>query len=318
MATLLSVNVGRPRDVAWNGRVVRTGIWKEPVQGPVVARRLNLEGDGQGDLAGHGGEQRAVMVYQAESYDFWRQFLGRTDLNWGAFGENFTVAGLPDDQVCVGDRYRIGEAEFEVTQPRTTCYRVGVRLNEPRMAALLVAEHRPGFYLRVLREGNVQSGSEIVKVGAATERISIAESDALLYLPDGDVETMRRLLQVEALSPGWRSSFDDLVSRADHPDRDQAPPALPAWPGFRRMFVDRLIRETDLVTSVYLRPGGTRRSPYRGTGPVRDRSTGRPRHSHCRAQLFVVRVDARLLPDQCETGEARRGQRVHHHDPGRG
>ena len=254
MATLLSVNVGRPRDVAWSGRVVHTGIWKEPVNGPVMARRLNLDGDGQGDVVGHGGEQRAVMVYQAESYDYWRHFLGRSDLSWGAFGENFTVDGLPDDQVCVGDRYRIGGAEFEVTQPRTTCYRVGVRLEEPRMAALLVSERRPGFYLRVLREGLVQSGSEIVKVGAATEQVTVAESDALLYLPDGDVETMRRLVKVAALSPGWRSSFDDIVARADHPDRDGTAQPVLAWEGFRRMSVDRLVRETDLVTSVYLRP----------------------------------------------------------------
>jgi ferredoxin-NADP reductase/MOSC domain-containing protein YiiM len=255
MATLLSVNVGRPRDVAWSGRLVHTGIWKEPVNGPVMARRLNLDGDGQGDLAGHGGEQRAVMVYQAQSYEHWRRLLGRSDLTWGIFGENFTVDGLPDDEVCIGDRYRIGEAEFEVTQPRTTCYRVGVRLDEPRMAALLVAEHRPGFYLRVLREGRVRQGDDIVKVGAAPEQVSVAASDALLYLPAGDVDTMRRLLKVKALSPGWRGSFDDLVSRADHPDRDRAaPPPVPAWEGFRTMLVARVVHETDFVTSVYLRP----------------------------------------------------------------
>ena len=253
MATLLSINVGLPRDIAWDGRLVHTGIWKEPVNGPVMARRLNLDGDGQGDLAGHGGEQRAVMVYQAESYDYWRRYLRRSDLTWGIFGENFTVDGLPDDQVCIGDRYRIGEAEFEVTQPRTTCYRVGVRLGEPRMAALLVAEHRPGFYLRVRREGHVQPGDDIVKVGGAAEQISVASSDALLYLPDGDVGTMRRLLKVKALSPGWRGSFHELVDRADHPDRDRASTRVPAWDGFRRMRVVRLVQETDLVTSVYLR-----------------------------------------------------------------
>src|ERR1700710_2381300 len=219
MATLLSVNVGRPRDVAWNGRLVHTGIWKKPVAGPVMARRLNLDGDGQGDLAGHGGEQRAVMVYQAQSYDYWRLFLGRSDLTWGIFGENFTVDGLPDDRVCIGDRYRIGAAQFEGTQPLTPCSRVGVGLDEPRMAALLVAEHRPGFYLRVLREGLVRPGDDILKVGAAPEQISVAASDALLYLPAGDVDTMRRLLKVRALSPGWRGSFDDLVAQADHPDR---------------------------------------------------------------------------------------------------
>src|SRR3954447_7580506 len=180
MAMLLSVNVGLPRDVTWNGQTVHTGIWKQPVAGPVMARRLNLDGDGQGDLGGHGGEQRAVMVYQAQSYEHWRQHLGRSDLGWGSFGENFTVDGLPDDQVCVGDRYRIGEAEFEVTQPRVTCYRVGLRLDEPQMPALLVAHHRPGFYLRVLREGRVRAGDDIVQVGAAAERVSVAVTDAQL------------------------------------------------------------------------------------------------------------------------------------------
>jgi ferredoxin-NADP reductase/MOSC domain-containing protein YiiM len=254
MARLLSVNVGLPREVAWSGRVVRTGIWKEPVTGPVTARRLNLAGDGQGDLNGHGGEQRAVMVYQAQSYEYWRRYLRRSDLSWGIFGENFTVDGLPDDQVCIGDRYRIGDAEFEVTQPRTTCYRVGLRLEDPRMPALLVAHRRPGFYLRVLREGRVQAGDDIIKIGADPERISVAMADALLYLPDGDVDTMRRLLKVGALSPGWRGSFRDLVDRADQPHNERAKPPEPAWEGFRSMQVANLVHETDLVTSIYLRP----------------------------------------------------------------
>ena len=256
MATLLSVNVGRPRDISWNSQIVHTGIWKEPVDGPVMARRLNLDGDGQGDLAGHGGEQRAVMVYQTQSYEHWSRSLNRTDLTWGIFGENFTVDGLADDEVCIGDRYRIGEAEFEVTQPRTTCYRVGLRLGEPRMAALLVAEHRPGFYFRVLREGHVRRGDEIVRIGTATEQVSVAATDALLYLPDGDVETMRRVRDVSALSPGWRESFRDLVDRTDHPDRTRVAPG-PAWDGFRTMQVARLVHESELVTSVYLRPAGS-------------------------------------------------------------
>ena len=129
-------------------------------------RRLNIDGDGQGDLAGHGGEHRAVFVYQIESYRYWQEHLGRDDFSYGQFGENFTVSGLADDQVCIGDRYRIGEAVFEVTQPRVTCYRVGIRMDDPRMPALLVSHHRPGFYLRVLREGPVQAGDEIVKVAA--------------------------------------------------------------------------------------------------------------------------------------------------------
>ncbi len=158
MARLLSLNVGLPRDVTWNGKTVRTGIWKSPVKERRMVRKLNIDGDGQGDLAGHGGEQRAVFVYQMDSYHYWEHFLGRSDFSFGQFGENFTVEGLPDDEVCIGDQYRIGAAVFEVTQPRVTCYRVGIRMNEPRMPSLLVAHHRPGFYFRVLQEGEVGAG----------------------------------------------------------------------------------------------------------------------------------------------------------------
>ena len=156
--TLLSVNVGMPKDVAWQGNIVHTGVFKSPVAGRRRVGRLNVEGDGQGDLGGHGGEQRAVFVYQMSSYRYWERELGRRDFVYGQFGENLTVDGLDDDQVCIGDRYRIGTAAFEVTQPRVTCYRVGVRMNDPRIPALLVSHHRPGFYFRVLEEGYVAGG----------------------------------------------------------------------------------------------------------------------------------------------------------------
>jgi MOSC domain-containing protein YiiM len=155
MPRLLSVNVGLPRDVTWNGQTVRTSVWKSPVDGRRMVRRLNIQGDAQADLAGHGGEHRAVFVYQIDSYHYWERFLGRNDFIYGQFGENFTVEGLADSEVCIGDRYRIRDAVFEVTQPRVTCYRVGIRMNEPRTAALLVAQHRPGFYFRVLQEGKL-------------------------------------------------------------------------------------------------------------------------------------------------------------------
>src|SRR5690349_13415819 len=164
MARLLSVNVGMPKDVQWRGRRGFTGVFKDPVEGPQRVRRLNIDGDGQGDVAGHGGEQRAVFVYQIESYRYWEHELGRDDFVPGQFGENFTVEGLADDEVCIGDRYRIGSAVFEVTQPRVTCYRVGIRMAEPAMAALLVSHHRPGFYLRVLEEGEIGAGDEIAKI----------------------------------------------------------------------------------------------------------------------------------------------------------
>jgi MOSC domain-containing protein YiiM len=183
MARLLSVNVGLPRDVLWNGKTVHTSIWKDPVQGRRLVRRLDVDGDGQGDLDGHGGEHRAVFVYQIESYRYWEKRLGRSDFAYGQFSENFTVEGLPDDEVCVGDRYRIGSALFEVTQPRVTCYRVGIRMNEPRMAALLTSSGRTGFYLRVLEEGEIGAGDPIVKVTEGPERMTIEQINALLYLP---------------------------------------------------------------------------------------------------------------------------------------
>ena len=208
---LLSVNVGMPRDVAWQGRTVFTGVFKDPVSGPRRVRRLNVDGDGQGDLAGHGGEQRAVFVYQLDSYRHWERELGRDDFVSGQFGENFTVEGLADDEVCIGDRYRIGGAVFEVTQPRVTCYRVGIRMNDPRIPALLVSHRRPGFYFRVLEEGDVQAGDEIVKLASGPEGMTVAEVDALLYLPGHPRQQLLRALRIPALSPGWQASFRALL-----------------------------------------------------------------------------------------------------------
>jgi len=211
MARLLSVNVGLPRDIEWQGKTVHTAVWKTPVQGRRMTRRLNVDGDGQGDLSGHGGEHRAVFVYQIESYRYWQNQLGRNDFTYGQFGENFTVEGLADTEVCIGDHYRIGDALFEVTQPRVTCYRVGIRMNEPQMAALLVSHGRPGFYFRVLGEGEVDAGDEIVKVKAGPERVTVAEINALLYLPGHPASGLERALLIPALSAGWRTSLEALL-----------------------------------------------------------------------------------------------------------
>jgi ferredoxin-NADP reductase/MOSC domain-containing protein YiiM len=255
---LLSVNVGMPKDVPWQGKTVYTGIWKEPVSGPRMVRRLNIDGDGQGDRNGHGGEQRAVFVYQIQSYQHWQRHLGRDDLTYGNFGENLTVDGLPDDEVCIGDRYRIGEAEFEVTQPRVTCYRVGMRLGEPEMPALLVSHHRPGFYMRVITEGLIQAGDPIVKTRTGPGALSVADTDALLYLPNRDSGKLRVALRIPALSPGWQGSFRDLLAEAEGgaagptQGSGSARQPGPAWPAFRTLRVTRLIRETDTVCSIYL------------------------------------------------------------------
>src|SRR6476469_2646310 len=192
MTRLLSVNVGLPRDVTWHGKTVRTSVLKSPVDGRRMVRRLDIDGDAQADLAGHGGEHRAVFVYQMDSYHYWERFLGRNNFTFGQFGENFTVDGLPDSEVCIGDRYRIGGAVFEVTQPRVTCYRVGVRLQEPQMPALLVSHRRPGFYLRVITEVEVEAGEEIVKVASGPEGVTVAEIDAVLYLPGHPRDALAR------------------------------------------------------------------------------------------------------------------------------
>src|SRR5580658_4553691 len=241
MARLLSVNVGLPREIAWRGKIVFTSVWKAPVQGRRLVGRLNIDGDGQGDLAGHGGEHRAVFVYQTDSYHYWQRELKRADFTFGQFGENFTVEGLADSEVCIGDRYRIGGALFEVTQPRVTCYRVGIRMNNPQMAALLVSHKRPGFYFRVIEEGEIGAGDEITKVAEGPERVSVAEIDGLLYLPGHSRDQLERALRIPSLSAGWKGSLEALLADEgkEHGNAGLAPSAAPppAWNGFRSLRV---------------------------------------------------------------------------------
>ena len=224
-----------------------------------MVRKLDIDGNAQAD-PGHGGENRAVFVYQMDSYHYWERILGRNDFTFGQFGENFTVEGLPDSGVCIGDRYRIGGAVFEVTQPRVTCYRVGIRMNEPRMPALLVEHHRPGFYFRVLQEGEVGAGDDIVKTTDGQERISVADIDALLYLPGHTREQLQRALRIPALAKGWQGSFQAMLEQDSSPKTAAGNPGLayeeqpPAWPGFRPMRVANINKESDSVTSLRLEP----------------------------------------------------------------
>jgi ferredoxin-NADP reductase/MOSC domain-containing protein YiiM len=258
MSKLLSVNVGLPREIEWQGKRVRTAIWKRSTPHRVSARRLNLDGDGQGDLQGHGGEHRAVMVYQTEAYRYWEHVLGRNDFEYGQFGENFTVDGLLDGEVCIGDRYSIGSAVFEVTQPRVTCYRLGIRMNNPQMPALLVSHRRPGFYFRVITEGEVGAGDEIQKVADGPGRITVAETDSLLYLPNHDPSRIAIAAGIPALSPGWKGSLEELLKadeRGVHSGNaglTSSMPSPPLWNGFRMLRVKAVHRETSDVTSIVL------------------------------------------------------------------
>ena len=257
-ARLVSLNVGLPRDISWRGKAVRTGIWKTPASGPLTVRRLNIDGDGQGDLGGHGGPNRPVMVYQLDSYRYWERELSRNDFTYGQFGENFTIDGLPDAEVCIGDRYRIGTALFEVSQPRVTCYRLGIRMDEPQMAAKVVAHHRPGFYFRVLEEGQVGAGDEIVKVADGPEHMTIPEIDAMLYLRGHTREQLQRALRIPALSLGWQASFQALLQQETSAAPGAGNPGLappnssPAWPGFRSMRISQIVPESASVRSLSL------------------------------------------------------------------
>jgi MOSC domain-containing protein YiiM/ferredoxin-NADP reductase len=258
MDAIVSVNVGLPRDVEWRGKTVRTAIWKEPVKGRVLAARLNLIGDGQADLSGHGGEQRAVMVYQLASYRYWESYLRRPYFVYGNFGENFTVEGLADEEVCIGDRFRIGGAIFEVSQPRVTCYKLGLRLNHPEMPALLVSHRRPGFYFRVIREGEVGAGDSIEKIADGPEQMTVAEIDALLYSAHHPVEALRRALRIPALSPGWQGSMRALLDAAERGENrgnaglSPTRPVAPSWRGFRPLRVIASSQESIDVRSFEL------------------------------------------------------------------
>jgi ferredoxin-NADP reductase/MOSC domain-containing protein YiiM len=261
MATmrLLSVNVGQPREVDWRGRKVLTSIWKSEVPDRRWVTRLNVHGDAQADLVGHGGLHRAVYVYDVSAYRHWERELGRDDFVNGQFGENFTVEGLPDDEVCVGDRYRIGGALFEVTQPRVTCYKVGLRMGEPRMPALLYAHGRPGFYLRVLEEGEVGARDVIERVAVGPEAMTVREVSALLYLPGHTVRQLERAISIPALSEGWRHSFEALLEQAERGatgNRGLAPPSSgpPAWTGLRPFRIADVVRESRSIASFVLEP----------------------------------------------------------------
>ena len=211
---LLSVNVSPPTEVVQNGKTVKTGIFKEPVEGRVMLRTLNLDGDGQADLLGHGGIFKAVYAYSVENYEFWERELDRTDLTFGQFGENFTVEGMLEDEVHVGDVFRVGGALVEVTQPRVPCYKLGLKMGLRGFEKTFLASCRVGFYLRVLEEGEVGAGDVLDRVRTDLERVTVRKMCHLLYFEPENLEGARKALRVRALSPGWRQSFEERLAKA--------------------------------------------------------------------------------------------------------
>ena len=263
---VISINVSLPKEVDWHGKKITTSIFKTPVEGRRHVGKLNIEGDGQSDLQAHGGEHRAVYIYQKDSYDYWKKELGREDLHYGQFGENLTVEGLPDSEVCIGDRFQVGTVIFEVTQPRVTCYKVGFSTGVPEMPALLVRHKRPGFYCRVIREGDMETGDEIIQLSNGKGAMTIVEVDGLLYSNAHPVDRLRQALDIEALSAGWRGSlralYDAAVSGTASGNAGLAPPAmLAAWQGFLPFTVTKIVGESEGVRSFELSPADGRCLP---------------------------------------------------------
>ena len=210
---LLSVNVSPALEVPHNDKIITTGIFKEPVRGRTTLRALNLDGDDQADRSGHGGIHKAVYVYTIEHYDYWKDELGRNDFSFGQFGENFTVEGMPEDAVYIGDVFQVGGARVEVTQPRVPCFKLGMRMGLPKFPKQFMASERVGFYLRVLEEGEVGAGDEIVRVETGPQRMTVRAVHHLLYFDGKNIEGAAKALRIPALSPGWRGSFEKIVGR---------------------------------------------------------------------------------------------------------
>ena len=243
---LLSVNVSGPKEILHDEKAVKTGIFKDPVHERVMLRRLNLDGDGQADLWGHGGAFRAVYVYSAENYDYWKRELGRDDLAYGTFGENFTVEGMCDDEICVGDVFRIGGALVEVSQPRIPCYKLAIKMGLPGFQNRFLESRRVGFYFRVLQEGEVGPGDPVEPVSRDPQGMTVRQVNELLFFEKDDLEGTRRALSIPALSHGWKGSFEERLAKAEIPEDLRQ--------GFRRFVVDRKEPESETITSFYLVP----------------------------------------------------------------
>ena len=212
---LISVNVGRPREIAVNGKAVRTSIWKHPVEGRVHVSTLNLDGDEQSDLTVHGGVDKAVYLYPSEHYPYWRAQLPEVELLWGAFGENLSAEGILEDQVRIGDRLRVGSAEFMVTQPRMPCYKLGIRFNRPDIVKRFLESKRTGFYFAVLREGEVGAGDQIKFIEKQESGVTITEIVSLYSTDPHNQELLRRAIEAPALPESWKDYFRKRLRSPD-------------------------------------------------------------------------------------------------------
>jgi MOSC domain-containing protein YiiM len=210
---IVSVNVGLPREVTWQGKLITTGIFKEPVNTPVMMRTLNLDGDGQADLTVHGGASKAVYAYPSEHYDYWRTELPGIDLPWGMFGENLTTEGLLEEAVYIGDKFRIGEAEVMVTEPRMPCYKLGIKFGRADIIKRFLASRRTGFYFAVVREGMVGAGDAVELIGREQHEISVADITRLYAFEKNDLKSLRRAIEVEALPDNWKGYFQHQLDK---------------------------------------------------------------------------------------------------------
>jgi MOSC domain-containing protein YiiM len=210
---IVSVNVGLPREVNWQGKVVTTGIFKEPVEGSIMMRRLNLDGDAQADLTVHGGASKAVYAYPSEHYVYWRTELPGVDLPWGMFGENFTTEGLLEEAVYIGDKFRIGETEVMVTEPRMPCYKLGIKFGRADIIKRFLASRRTGFYFAVLREGMVGAGDAAELVGREQQEINVADITRLYAFEKNDLKSLRRAIEIEALPENWKGYFQHQLEK---------------------------------------------------------------------------------------------------------
>lgn len=213
MMKLLSVNVSEVKEVSYKGRTVTTGIFKEPVQGRVMLRQLNLDGEAQADLVGHGGIYKAVHIYSIENYAYWKRELQRDDMSYGQFGENFTVTGMLEDAVHVGDVFRVGGALVEVTQPRVPCFKLAIKMGKPDFVKLFMRSERVGFYFRVLEEGEVGAGDSLERVKVGPEQMTVREMFHLLYFAQDKLEGAQKALRIPAMSPGWRGAFEEVAKK---------------------------------------------------------------------------------------------------------